>query len=152
MSLAAHSSAPFPMSVIIDRLRDRVPELETVEGAAQYAVIQSLSEFRTPCAYALLARESGDGLPAKAGGRQRATVSFGVVLAVRTYRGNVGDEALGEASPLIAQARAALMGWTPSVNGARPCRWIDGGVLDFNDTTLLWSDVFQTQHFIGETP
>lgn len=25
-------------------------------------------------------------------------------------------------------------------------------VLDFNDSMLLWADVFQTQHFIGVTP
>ena len=151
MSLATHSSAPFPMTVILERLRELVPDLQSVEGTAEYAAIKSIGDFRTPCAYALLAREAGDGQPAKAG-RQRANVSFGVVLAVRNYRVAGGDEAMGEASPLIAQARAALLGWTPPVNGARPCSWLDGGVLDFDDTTLLWSDVFQTQHFIGGTP
>lgn len=146
------NSGPFSIGLVIERLRAQVPTLQSVEGTAQYAAITNLREFRPDSAFVLLARERGDGEPPKAGGRQRAQVTFGVVLAVRNYRDQVGGEALDEVSPLIAQVRAALMGWTPLVDGGRPCQWLQGDVLDYDDSTLLWSDVFQTQHFIGGAP
>ncbi len=144
------SSAPFSMALIIERLVAQVPDLRSVEGSSAYAAITSLREFQADSAYVLLARERGDGEAPKAG-RQRAMSTFGVVLAVKNYRSGTG-EAIDDISPLIAQTRAALMGWTPDANGARPCQWLDGAVLDFDQDTLLWSDVYQTQHFIGGTP
>lgn len=146
------SAAPFAISQLIAHLREQVPDFQTVDGSAGYAAITSLRDFRPPCAYVLLARERGDGEVPKAGGRQRALVTFGVVIAVRNYRDLVGGESIEEISPLIGQARAALMGWTPPAQGGRPCQWLQGDVLDFDDSTLLWSDVFQTQHFIGGAP
>jgi hypothetical protein len=145
------SSAPFAISAVIDRLRTQCPAFQLVEGAAEYAAIQSLSEFRPDSAYVLLSRERGTGEPPRVG-RQAAIVTFGVVIAVQNFRDRIGGEAIGDISPLIGQARAAIMGWTPTVNGGRPCQWLQGDVLDFDNSTLLWADVFQTQHFIGVTP
>jgi hypothetical protein len=48
-------------------------------------------------------------------------VTFGVVIAVQNFRDQIGGEAIGDISPLIGQARAAIMGWIPPVNGGRPC-------------------------------
>lgn len=145
------TSGPFSIQLVIDRLRAQVPDFQSIEGTAQYAAITSLREFRPDSAYVLLARERGDGEQPKAG-RQRVLATFGVVIAVRNYRDQVGGESIEAISPLIAQTRAALMGWIPPVNGGRACQWLQGDVLDFDDSTLLWSDVFQTQHFIGGTP
>lgn len=145
------TSGPFNIQRVIERLRAQVPDFQSVEGAAQYAAITSLGEFRQGSAYVLLARERSDGEQPKAG-RQRVLVTFGVVIAVRNYRDQVGGESIEAISPLIAQTRAALMGWIPPVSGGRACQWLQGDVLDFDDSTLLWSDVFQTQHFIGGTP
>lgn len=145
------SSAPFACSTVIARLKDLVPDFQVVEGAAEYSAIKAFSEFRPDSAFVLLARERGDGEPPK-GGRQRAVVTFGVVIAVQNYRDVTGGEAIGDISPLIGQARAALMGWTPDLPGGRPCQWLQGDVLDYDNSTLLWADVFQTQHFIGVSP
>lgn len=145
------SSAPFPIAPVIARLQDLVPSFQLVQGAAEYSRIKSFSEFRPDSAYVLLARERGDAEGPKTG-RQRAVVTFGVVIAVQSYRDITGGESLEEISPLIGQARDAIMGWTPPVNGGRPCWWLQGDVLDYDENTLLWADVFQTQHFIGATP
>ena len=145
------SAAPFDASLVIARLREQVQALQAVEGAAEYAAITSLRDLRPPCAYVLLARERGDGEPPK-GGRQRALVTFGVVLAVRNYRDQRGAESMDELAPLLGQVRAALMGWTPAVTGGRPVQWLQGDVLDYDNSTLLWSDVYQPQHFIGGAP
>jgi hypothetical protein len=145
------SSAPFPVSTVIARLEALVPDLQLVQGAAEYSRIKAFSEFRPDSAYVLLANERGDSDGPRTG-RQRAVVTFGVVIAVQNYRDQSGGEAMEAISPLIGQARDAILGWTPPVNGGRPCWWLQGDVLDFDDSMLLWADVFQTQHFIGATP
>jgi len=145
------TSAPFSTRVVIDRLTAEVPEFQIIAGTAEYGTIMSLREFRADSAYVLLARERADGEAPK-GGRQRALSTFGVVIAVRNYRDRMGGESLEEISSLIGKSRAALMGWSPPVNGGRPCKWIQGDVLDFDNETLLWSDVYETQHFIGVAP
>lgn len=144
-------SAPFDINLVIDRLRAEVTELQSVEGVAEYGAVTSLRDFRTPCAFALLVRERGDGEAPKAG-RQRAMATIGVVLAVSNYRDTRGAETVEELTPLLGKVRAALMGWTPDIIGGRPFQFLQGDVLDYDASTLLWTDVYQTQHFIGVTP
>ena len=50
---------------------------------------------------------------------------------------------------LFRSVRDALMGWLPPVEGARPIRWLQGDVLDYDASVLLWAEVYQTQQFIG---
>ncbi|HEJ2039562.1 TPA: hypothetical protein SLV86_001316 [Pseudomonas aeruginosa] len=146
-------SAPFDINLVIDRLRAEVPELQSVEGVAEYGAVTSLRDFRTPCAFALLVRERADGdEPKPARGTQRLLVTFGVVLVVSNYRDTRGGEVVDELKPLKEKVRGALMGWQPDVLGARPCRFIQGDVLDYDASTLLWTDVYQTQQIIGGAP
>lgn len=146
-------SAPFNINLVIERLRAEVPELQSVEGVAEYGAVTSLRDFRTPCGFALLVRERADGDEPKPGrGTQRLLVTFGVVLVVRNYRDTRGAQVVDELNPLLGKVRAALMGWTPDVLGARPCRFIQGDVLDYDASTLLWTDVYQTQQIIGGAP
>ena len=145
------SAAPFDVDLVIGRLRAQVPELQLVEGAGAYAAIRSLGDFRTPSAYVLLVNERSDGDVPK-GGRQRALATFGVVLAVRSYRDQVSAAAMNDVSPLVGRIRDLLIGWQPEIQGGRPCQWLQGDVLDYDASTLLWCDVFKTQHFIGGAP
>jgi hypothetical protein len=146
------SSAPFDVQLVIERLRARVPALQHVDGASAYAAVKSLADFRTPCAYVLLANERPAGDMGRAG-TQQTTATFGVVLAVRSYRDMRGEAAMDDASPLIGEIRQQIINWIPPVQGGKPCRWQQGDVLDYDATTLLWCDVFATEHFItGGTP
>ena len=150
------SAAPFDIDLVIERVRISVPELRQVRGAADYAQLKTLRDLAPPEAFVLLARERG-----KPGthGSQAAAVSFGVVIAVRNQRGQRGKPAMDDAVPLIGAVRSALIGWTPTlhtgsepgrpIRGGRPCQWLQGDTLDYDANTLLWSDVFTTQHFIG---
>lgn len=142
------SAEPFDVDRVIARLKDQVPALRLVEGAAEYATLTGLKDFGTPCAYVLLVRERGDGKPGRPG-RQRALVTFGVVLAVKNYRGRRGAEAAEDLSPILGAVRNAIIGWNPGNQGGRECTWIQGDVLDYDAGTLLWSEVYQTQGFIG---
>lgn len=144
-------SQPFDIQMVIDRLRS-VEQLQSVQGASEYAAVTSIKDFRTPCAYVVLLDERADDAPTKPGGRQRAIVSFGVMVAARNYGDQRGEKTTAEMRPLLGAIRARLMGWTPEVPGARPVQWSRGAVLDYDHSTLLWTEVYTTQHFIGGAP
>ncbi|PHR68502.1 hypothetical protein [Alcanivorax sp.] len=147
-------SAPLDTTVIEQRLRDAVKDLQQVKGAAEFAAVTSLGSYRVPSAYVVLAREEGtddpNGQPGRRpSGKQQAKVTFGVITAVRNYRDSTGAQAARDASPLIGQVREALMGWQPADRSMRPIGWLQGDVLDYDASVLLWIDVFTTTHFIG---
>lgn len=145
------ASKPFPISAVIERIRRELTldDLDEVGSAAKFSSIKDLKGFRPKTAFVLLAAERWDGEPVKAG-RQRMLVNFGVVISVENFRDtSKGAETAEELDPLIEKIRTALIGWTPKLDGGRGCGLIEGGVLDYDENTLLWMDVYQTQHFIG---
>lgn len=142
------TAQPFDIDLIIERLKIDVPDFRAVEGACEYAAITGLRDFAAPCAYVLPIKETPDDKSPK-GGQQRAIVSFGVVIAVRNYRDTRGGETTNQASPFIGQVRQSLMGFAPQVPGSRDIKWLGGNVLDYDKSTLLWSETFQTQMFVG---
>lgn len=144
------SSAPFDTAPVIERVQDLVPGLQQVRGSADYGAVSSIRDFRVPEAFVMVARERGKPNPGNH--RQATTVQFAVVVAVRNYGYKRGMPAMADASPLIGEIREALIGWIPDVAGGRGCEWLEGHVLDYDAGTLLWSDLFKTQHFIGRKP
>lgn len=148
-------STPFDVGLVIAHLRVQVPTLKRVRGAAEYAAVTILRDFVAPEAFVIPIRERV--LPNGGAGRQAARAQFGVVIAGTNYSYEMGMRALDDASVLVGQVREKLIGWTPTRDGAplrggRPCELVQGEVLDYSVDTVLWSDVFQTQHFIGATP
>lgn len=95
------------------RLRDRVPGLRDVLGAADLGGIQERAQI-VPAAHVLLAgitptEERDDGRV------QRIEQLWYVAIAVRNARDTQGGAgARAEAGPLLAQALRALCGWRPS--------------------------------------
>lgn len=149
------SSAPFDHNLVIARLKDQVPELQEVGGAADLASIQKLRDFRTPSAFVILAVETPvprqSGAPGAAT-RQMVQVQFGVVVAVRNYRDSKGQAAADDLRPELGRVRDALIGWVPpGLTGARDCQLVQGKVIDYDTDTLVWTDLYQTQHSIGRT-
>ncbi|WP_223723804.1 hypothetical protein [Pseudomonas aeruginosa] len=149
------SSAPFDHNLIIERLKDQVAVLESVGGAADFAAIKAVRDFRTPTAYVILAEETpmprSSGAPGAAT-RQMVQVRFGVVVATRNYRDNKGKNAMDDLRPVLGQVRDALIGWVPpGLVGARDCQLIQGQAVDYDTSVLIWADLYQTQHAIGRT-
>ena len=143
------SAAPFDVNLVIDQLQANVPALRQVKGAADYAAIKGLRDFTTPCAYVLLAREKPIVEKGVTSGHQNTPVTFGVVVAVRNYRASErGMQAADDLNAVLGQVRSALLGWIPPVPGGRPTNLTQGDLLDYDQATLLWSDVYQTQHFL----
>lgn len=142
------ASEPFDINLVIERIKQQVTEFKLVEGAADYAAITALRDFRPPCCYVLLAQEKG-GDDSK-GSAQQALVTFGVVVVVKNYRDvRKGAEAADALRPLVGKVRDALKNWIPDEQGARKCRWLQGDVADYDQQNLLWIDVFKTQHILN---
>lgn len=152
------SSIPFDAAIVIKRLDDlRQADqlgLQQIRGAADYAAITGLRDFRPPESFVVTLSEAGaKGASASPGRtRQVAAVQFSVVTAVRNLRYQRGEPALKDAGPLLGQIRDCLIGWIPPLRGARGCQWERGSLVDYDAGTLLWADIFSTQHFIGTQP
>jgi len=111
-------AAPFDVQSIIARLVATVPVLRKVAGAADFATVTKLADFVPPCAYVLLAREKaeankpGNVSPgAQVRVRQRAIVTFGVVIAVRNYRQQLGAQSADTLQSIVGAVRQSLIGY-----------------------------------------
>lgn len=139
----------FDPELIQARLRDPQFGFEKVEGASEYAAVERVSSFRHGTAYVVLTRErnaAGDKQhPVKSA---KVEVTFGVIVVGRNYRDSTGAEALKSVQPAIGNVRKALLGWMPE-GCLTPCRWIQGEVLDYDKTNLLWADVYSTTYVIS---
>lgn len=150
--------APFDVQAVVDRLKAMVPApaLRQVGVAADYAAIKSLRDFPAPCAYVLLARERFADHPPGHGQRgtqvamvQRGDVTLGIVVCARNYREQRGAQLGADFNQLLGQIRGALQGWVPDAPGAKPLNLVQGDLLQYDDATALWSDVWHTQTFVG---
>jgi len=148
-STSSSSSAPFDTGLVIDRLAtagDVLSELREIKGVAGYSAVKSLRDFPAPAAYVLLASERGTPGPG-ASTRQKADVVVGIALAVRNWRD--AAEEREELNRFLGALRERLIGWVPDLPGARGFEFIQGDLMDYDDSTLLWVEVYGTQHFIG---
>jgi hypothetical protein len=148
--------APFDVQPIADRIRTLVTGLRLVGLAADYAAVKSLRDFTPPSVFVVLAQERFQENPPGHGQRgeqvkvtQRGSVAIGVVIVGRNYREQHGAQLSGAMNTLIDNVRAQLSGWVPDVPGARPLQLQRGDLLQYDDATALWCDVWQTQTLIG---
>lgn len=158
---------PFDVRLVIERLRvleqgseqasdDQAMQLRKIGMAADYAAVKSLRDFPAPCVYVLLAREQFDPRPPAFGqrgqqisGAQSGTVQIGVVLAARNYREEGGAQLSDEFQALLGSLRSRLMGWVPDCPGAKPLQIVQGDLLQYDNATALWCDVWMTKTNIG---
>lgn len=143
------SNAPFDTGLVADRLR-LITGLQVGE-LAEYLLIKELRQFRTPSAFVVMAKETGN--PSRSGHpgntqRQVVEVLFGVVVAARNYRIDTRERA-NDLRQVVTSVRNQILGWTPNLPMARPCQFVNGEPLDSNDSTILWGEVYSTQHSIG---
>lgn len=148
--------APFDVQPVADRIRTLVADLRLVGLAADYAAVKSLRDFTPPSVFVVLAQESFDPGNTGSGQRgqqvrtaQRGAVAIGVVIVGRNYREQAGAQLSASMNALIGSVRGVLAGWVPDVPGARPFELKRGDLLQYDDATALWCDVWKTQTFIG---
>lgn len=148
------SAEPFDVKLIAARLRERMPTLRLVGIAADYAAVNSLQDYPAPCAYVVLGRDRGQpnqpgtampGEVAHVG--QMMTDTFGVICVARNYREDRGGQITDDLRAIVGGTRGALLGFVPDVPGGRACQLLGGNLEDYDASTALWIDAYQTQHF-----
>lgn len=138
----------FDITPIEERLRQPQFGFELVEGAAAYAAVKDIASFRPGTAYVVLAGDrNGAGSAPQARMKAAAPTTFGVIVAARNYRDTSGRAAMQDIASLVGNARQALIGWAPP--HCSPCIWLQGDVLDYDRSNLLWIDVFTTTYVLG---
>lgn len=150
------NAQPFDVGLIVARLTMPLPgALRFVGGSADYASVNALGDFPAPCAYVLLAREtgidvkSGQSLPGvQTPIAQMMAVTFGVVMAFRNYRQLGGAELRDELRDQVGAVRGRLLGWTPPVPAGRGCEIVQGDLIAYDAGVAVWTDVWRTQHAI----
>ena len=141
------SFEPFDTGLIVKLLEAQVKDLQFVGGAADYAAVKELRSFRTPSGYVVFADDENTGSVPDSQFvlSQEALVKFGVVLALRNYAGQRGDQMADEARKLIGKVRSALIGHKPC-KGARVVGWVSGKVLDYDASVLLFADLYRVHY------
>lgn len=138
---------------IVDRVREKVPELVEVERSSTYAD-RALTHWRPPSALVYLDTERVTSPDQRMPKGQRAhfatqgqTVeqTYIVLLGLRNARDNTGVAVRGEAGELISRVLVALAGWTPREEFWWPMVRVDGPEPIYPEPGKVWFPVaFQT--------
>lgn len=133
--------------LIIERIRDLVPELADVLPAPDLARVRE-DQQRTPAAHVAYEGDAVDGSERGRAGGGTAQVVFQrwtVWIVVKNVRDQArGKAAYDEAGPLIAKVLAALSGWTPT-SEFRPMRRVNGPRPTYTVGHLYFPLAFEAQ-------
>lgn len=131
------------LTPIIDRLRDEVPALKIVGGAAQFErALGGLTAL--PGAFVLPASEVASESPFMDGTvEQRVSAEFAVVIAARNLADDEGAAAVEALEPVRVAIRSALLGWKVSAD-LDSAEFRGGDFLAFDNGVLWWSDRYGT--------
>lgn len=139
----------FNAELIQERLRHPQFNFAKVEGAAEYSGVERIASFRHNTLFVVVSKERNKSAEKSAASKRAiAEVTFGIISVGRNYRDTTGEAALQDVGPVIGRVRKAVLGWTPA-GCLTPCQWLEGNVLDYDKTNLLWLDVFTTSYTIG---
>jgi len=138
------------LAPIAERLKDQVPALRAVDGAAELA--GAMERLRNPpeAFVLLLAEDAGENLFGDLAVVQMVTARFGVVQIVRNLAGAGGGAAAEELRQIRLAVRDALVGWQHP-DGERTTTFRRGRLVSFNDQLLSWQDEFETEFQIRKT-
>lgn len=141
------SYAPFDTRFVVERLRTTVPRLRDVRCVVDVESVRASAYFAAPGAYVLLPSETG-GQAINGARVTPADTQFSVVMTLTSFRERHREAVTDEFFTLLAQVRAALIGWTPPGIGMTAIRWRGGRVYDTDASTILWAEDYQLTHVL----
>ncbi len=132
---------------IIDRLKDRVPALKWIGGAADFAAAaeglkQSPAAIVLPSAERATGSSTGTLVTS-----QLNTARFAVAMAVQNLRDSRGEAAHADLRTLRTDIMTALHGWQPNAD-FDPIEFGGGRLLQLNNQVLWWQDDFLTSNLL----
>lgn len=133
---------PLDIQLIIKRLKEACPQLDIVDDSVALDEIEDLRSFRGRSAFVVLDDETGSSdVPTRT---NQITGKFAVVVVEVNGR---REELMASARLLIGATRTALKNWKPEGREFGQPVWKRGGVMDHNQTVLMWMDVYETKYF-----
>ncbi|MBF0422780.1 MAG: hypothetical protein HQL73_07290 [Magnetococcales bacterium] len=124
---------------IEDRIRETVPDLRQVEGAAGLESIRN-GKVSPPAAFVV---EAANSVAQGIEGYQSVVESFAVVLVIHNRRDPQGGDASDNCRLLRDQVAQALIGWQPSMT-YDPVAYVRGSLVSLSGATLSWQEIYQT--------
>jgi hypothetical protein len=125
---------------VITRLKAQVPDLRTVDGAAQFAQLMASNQLPqlTPAAHVVPSGMQGGQVTASGAGHfvQSFQDGIGVILTFRNAD-PTGARAFERADDLIREVMRAIAGWSP-VPGSPAFQLLRGSVANFSAGTLVY--------------
>lgn len=135
------------LAPIIEQLRNSVPALKLIGGAAQFErAVDGLTTL--PAAFVLPARESAAESEFMAQiVQQLVTSEFAVPIAVRNLADDEGAAAVESLEPVHTAVRDALLGWQPATD-YHGCEYVNGELVAFDNGVLWWQDSYRSGYTI----
>lgn len=136
---------------VIDHLRDEVPTLRLVGGAAEWErALQGLVTL--PAAFVLPDDETGAESPFMDQIVEQAIrVEFPVLVAVRNLADDEGAAAMESAWPVRKAVRSALLARVPEV-GFDGCEFVSDRFFRFDNGVLWFLQIYRTGYVIRSDP
>jgi hypothetical protein len=107
------SLGPLDVTSIIARLRDQVPALKLVAGAADRATAMQ-GAIALPAAFVILAGEDNSSEAITGALRKITVAQIDIVVGMRhSAPAKRGQAQADDANPIVSAIRTALHGWTP---------------------------------------
>lgn len=136
-----------PLSVLVDRIREQVPEFANVTGVAELVAAKGIAQRRPAC-YIAPGQETADRDAMIGRASQRVRETFGIWIAVANGASATGAAAQEQLGTLAAAARAALVGWQPDAEHT-PIELVSAGPVQWDDDqTLFWPELYQTEYYL----
>jgi hypothetical protein len=127
------------------RIRDEVPDLREVDGAAGIANIMAGRIADKGC-YIFQKGSSASKNNLANRVSQRETIHLGVVLTVKNIQDARGADADDVSQALRDSIREKLLGWEP--DGYEPLEKVDGKLISFANGNYITLDTYSTAHHI----
>jgi hypothetical protein len=103
----------------------------------------------SPFAWVHVIGESADpGRLASGRHSQRKQTTFGVLIYLGTDPTTTNGSAAASLESILAEIRAALLGWQPTADHA-PVDFVSGDLADLSSGVLFWSETYSTNSYLG---
>lgn len=122
-------------------LRERVPDLRHVGGAANFAQATEANPRATPAAFVFTTAESADGGGLTADASALYRVEIALVIVVRDVGDPTGAAATDDIEGLRGQVFDVLLGQRPDAQHTE-AQFIGGAVLAVRDHHYWWQDTW----------
>lgn len=144
----------FPVLSVIERLREKVPALRLIDGAAGLEAAERAKPERVPAAF-VIANEKAGANHGYSGGEmaQKVEVTVVVVLFVEHSKAGAGGKAQAELDVLRGQVRNALMNWKPmAVGSATALHFVASDGESYSAGNLVGQEAYGMSHTLQRGP